>query len=355
MVDRLRQRRDTRRPGFSLVELLVVIGIIGILVALLLPAVQSARESARRTQCVNNLKQLGIALHNHADARQAFPPGAVSKSYPPAPNHPHSFYRWSALAHLLPYMENESLHDLLDLSLPLYMPGPGYPISEPNKPAIVRMLPEFLCPSDRAERIKEGMGPTNYAMCAGSGSGGGTPFDTDGLFYVNSSTTVAKVADGTSHTVAASESLLGSETPRNAAGAFAGITPQRNYKFVLSFFGTPDLTDATCDGAMNYNHAVTNGNDPRGFAWSSGEYRCALYNHYYSPNAEKCDCIASATTDPTPGPANPILYSAWGWRAARSEHPGGVNVLMADGSTQFVADDVDLALWRAMSTRRNAD
>jgi type II secretory pathway pseudopilin PulG len=338
-----------------LVELLVVIAIIGVLVALLLPAIQSARESARRTQCLNNLKQLGIALQNYASAKHELPPAAVSKSYPADPSHPHSFYRWSALAHLLPYMENQTVHDLLDLSLPLYLPGAGYPISEPNKVGVAKILREFLCPSDIGQRVKPETGPTNYAVCAGSGAGGGTPFDTDGVFFVNSKTTFAQIVDGTSHTVAASESLIGEDTTRDSTGGFSATSAERSYKFVLGFAGTPDLSDLKCNGSQNYNSAASNGNDPRGFAWCSGEYRCGMYNHYYPPNAPAYDCIASVTTDPTPPPDKPVLYSAYGWRTARSMHPGGVNAVLADGSANFINHDIALKLWQALSTRAAED
>jgi hypothetical protein len=87
------------------------------------------------------------------------------------------------------------------------------------------------------------MGPTNYVACAGSGAGGGTPFDTDGLFYVNSATNYARITDGSSNTVAMSESLLGEHTPRDSKGAFSSPNPERHYKFLLSFFGPPDLAD----------------------------------------------------------------------------------------------------------------
>src|SRR6187399_1230366 len=128
--------RPASLAAFTMVELLVVIAIIGLLVALLLPAIQSAREAARRTQCLNNLKQLGVATHNYVSAEKHFPPGAVSKSYPGDPGHPQTFYRWSSLAHLLPYLENQSVRDLLDTSVPLYMPGAGYPISDRNKSGV---------------------------------------------------------------------------------------------------------------------------------------------------------------------------------------------------------------------------
>jgi prepilin-type N-terminal cleavage/methylation domain-containing protein/prepilin-type processing-associated H-X9-DG protein len=339
--------------GFTLVELLVVIAIIGVLVALLLPAIQSSREAARRTQCLSNLKQLGVSLQNYASAEKHFPPGLVSKTYAPQPNYPQTFYRWSSLAHLLPYLENQSVHDLLDLSFPLYMPGAGYPIADRNKAGVAQVLQEFLCPSDLGQPVKTEWGPTNYVACAGSGAGGGTPFETDGIFYVNSATEFAKLGDGSSHTAAMSESLLGEDTQVDATSGFAGATPERNYKFTLGFAAVSDLTDARCNGAKNYNSTTGNGNDPRGFAWCSGEYRCALYNHYYTPNAANFDCITSVTVDPTLPPQK--LYSAYGWRAARSKHPGGVNTLFADGSVRFIDDSISPAIWKGLSTRNAGD
>lgn len=334
--------------GFTLIELLVVTAIVGVLIALLLPAIQSARESARRSQCLNNLKQLGLALSHHEASLKHFPAGMISKRYDADPNHPKNFYRWSALAQLLPYMEQSALLELLDLSVPMYMPGAGYPIAEQNKVGISQVIPGLLCPSDEGEPVKEGMGPTNYAVCAGSGSGGGNPFDADGTLYANSATRFSDITDGASRTIVFSESLLGYDTPRDN-GAFHSYSPERSYKFVLSFFGAPELSEFKCEGSENYNATGATGNDPRGFAWCSGEYRAAMYNHYYPPNAQAYDCVTSVTMDPSPD--KDILYAAFGWRSARSLHPDSVNAARADGSVQIYADDVDPAVWRALSTR----
>ena len=351
-IDPVGGSRRAVRGAFTLVELLVVIAIIGMLIALLLPAVQNARESARRVQCLNKLKQIGVALHNYESAARRLPPAAVSRMYPADPTHPYTFYRWSALASLLPYMERANLHKLLTLSLPLYMPGPGYPVSQPNQFGVSQSISDFLCPSDAVERAVAQFGPANYAVCAGSGAGGGTPFNTDGTFYVNSATKLADIKDGTSHTVAASESLLGADTPFDPNTGFSSASPNRSYKFVLSFSSTPNLTDAKCDATQNYNSIASSGNDPRGFAWCSGEYRCTTYNHYYPPNAATCDCITSVTIDPTPPPAKPLLYSAYGWRqravrrrqrSFRRRH-GRSDGLAGDFNAQFGRSESCLAL-----------
>jgi prepilin-type N-terminal cleavage/methylation domain-containing protein/prepilin-type processing-associated H-X9-DG protein len=319
--------------AFTLVELLVVIGIIGILTALILPAVQSARESGRRTQCLNNIRQMGIALHSYTAARGRMPAGSISKPYPAEPSHPHNFYRWSALAQLLPYLEEGNAYERIDLSLPLY--GPSLGVMPQNQAAVKQPIPIFLCPSDHGQPVSQDFAPTNYAVCAGSGVGGGTPFDTDGLFYINSATPTAGIRDGTSKTIAVAESLLGGE---RISGVPAGqIDAERNYAFT---FATP-LTESACSSSTIYNFT-----DPRGFSWANGEYRCALYNHHLPPNSPTLDCMAAVNVGDLS-----VRYSAYGWRAARSYHPGQVNVLFADGSVRPVAETIDLDVWRAMSTR----
>ncbi len=320
-------RTHARQAGFSLIELLVVIGIIGVLVALLIPAVQSSRAAASRTSCANNLRQLGVAAHNHESARGYFPSGSVAMPFPADPQHAWTFYRWSALAELTPYLENTAVYNALDLTVPLY--GSNFAVRPENAEAVKVFVPEFICPADEPRRLAEDFAPTSYAACTGTGAGGGSPRDTDGVFFINSQTRVGQISDGTCKTALFSESNLGDPRPNNH-------DPQTEYKF--SFLAP--VSDALCNGTVQWNVS-----DPRGFSWANGEYRCALYNHHMTPNSRTPDCIGVQI-----GGTVQTRYTPYGWRAARSRHAGGVNVLMADSSLQFVADEIDVELWRALST-----
>jgi prepilin-type N-terminal cleavage/methylation domain-containing protein len=323
--------------GFTLIELLVVIAIIGVLVALLLPAVQASRETARRGDCLNRLRQITVAMHNHESARGHLPSGSVSQPDPTDPNAPHSFYRWSALAQALPYVEGASAYARLDLTQPLYRAD--FQTSPANREAIRTILPQFLCPSDRQVRVSPSFGPTNYALCAGTGAGGGTPFDADGLFYINSAMRLADVTDGTSHTILAAEGVLGESPPPLTNRATANPQLVYGYAFALP------LTVAACEAT-----ALWNLSDPPSFAWANGEFRSAMYNHWTTPNARQFDCMNADTMGPPE-----TLYAAYGWRTARSNHVDGVNAALADGSCRFVVDAVDLAVWQAIATRAGED
>ncbi|MEN0110441.1 MAG: DUF1559 domain-containing protein, partial [Planctomycetota bacterium] len=266
--------------------------------------------------------------------KRAFPAGAESRENPDAPTAPHTFYRWSALAAVTPYLERSDELAQLDLTRPMY--GVNFAVTPENVAGVAQVLPEFLCPSDSEAPVAEGFGPTNYAVCGGVGLGepdndfdNGSPLQTDGLFGVNSSVRPAEVTDGLSRTALASESPLG--RPRDAEPH----DPQREYKLVLL-----PVSDAQCAAPAPWN--VT---DARGFAWASGEYRCALYNHRYAPNAAEPDCLAAVIGGPPS-----VIFTAFGWRAARSLHPGGVNVLRVGGGLRFVTDGVAEPVWRALAT-----
>jgi len=335
-----------RRPGFTLIELLVVIAIIAILIGLLLPAVQKVREAAARLKCQNNLKQLGLALHNYESARGFLPPAMVPHLDPAYPTTPAYFFSWGVLAQLTPYLEQTAVYNSMDLTKPLYLgTSPNYYVPAPNDFAVGTKVTLFLCPSDKNETASGGygiaaFGATNYAACTGSGLNGGSPYDADGLFYANSRVRITQVTDGASNTVAFSESTLG-EGSESSTTPYGGADAQTAYGFLYS----GSLTDAGCATPQSWNLS-----NRRGFQWVSGEYRCSSFNNYYPPNAPQHDCFSYIPSGPPER-----LYTALGWRAARSRHQQGVNVAMGDGSVRFVSNNVPVGTWRALSTRSTGE
>ena len=174
--------------------------------ALLIPAIQASRAAASRTSCANNLRQLGIAAHNHESALGYFPAGTVAKEYPAEPTAAWTFYRWSALAMLTPYLENTAAYDALDLSVPLY--ASTFDVHPKNREAVKIWVGEFLCPADELRYLSQ-LRPDQLCGLCRQWRNGGTPRDTDGVFSTNSQTRIGQITDGASKTALFSESTLG--------------------------------------------------------------------------------------------------------------------------------------------------
>ncbi len=338
-----------RKRAFTLVELLVVIAIIGILVGLLLPAVQQAREAARRMQCSNNLKQLGLALHNYESAFKLFPMGGDSTSYSPQ-------------ARLLPFIEQANLQQLIDFRLRPYL-GSG-PNTVPN-PALASVFPAvistFLCPSDPGPQQYSAtlagnpyqFGAINYMMSNGSGSE--TFYDdryrTDGFVFLNSRVGFRDVIDGTSNTVAMSETIRGDGQDVTLP---AGITPTFPYRKMLNGSSGispsgPSTGGYTGSGAGWPSGTVRNpdlqpvvaghtdwragGNGTgRGFSWVRSLTANVTTNGFNTPNSKIPD----------------ISFHGSGYYGPRSMHTGGANVVLGDGSVRFLSNSIDMHLHRAI-------
>jgi prepilin-type N-terminal cleavage/methylation domain-containing protein/prepilin-type processing-associated H-X9-DG protein len=335
------------RNGFTLMELLVVIAILAILISLLLPAVQKVREAAARVQCANNLKQIGLALHDFESVQRRYPPSIrASVSTALAPPY---FDSWSPLVMLLPYLEQPGLYSELDLTKPMFIDF--FQVASDNITPLSQVVPLFLCPSDLAIPVSGGygvplFGPTNYAACTGSGLRGssglpywGSPWYADGMFRAQTYGRFAEITDGLSNTAAFSESLLG-----QGDAPSGGPTPPGPISRVYHVVGT--LSPTSCSAtpsSWNYEQR-------RQYSWATGEIRCASYNHYFTPNSPQIDCVSTLPAAALQGQPN-ALYTAVGFKAARSTHPGGVNLLLADGSVHFVQNGIDPAIWTALSTR----
>jgi prepilin-type N-terminal cleavage/methylation domain-containing protein/prepilin-type processing-associated H-X9-DG protein len=304
--------RYERRAGFTLIELLVVIAIIGVLIALLLPAVQAAREAARRSQCTSNLMQLGIALQNYESAHEMLPPGVVNPKGPIA-NVPKG-YHFSWLTQILPYLEHRNAHSRLN-----YAAGAYHPSNDTIRGSVIRV---FLCPSDpgnspsgpapaRVAGFVGGTGPpagpprlaqSNYAGCYHDVE---APIDVNntGVLYLNSSVRYEDIKDGTSSTIFVGEKIV-------------------------------DPTDL--GWASGTRSTLRNADKPPLGVW----VRAAL-----GPGSP----AATGTGDPeeSQGP-NPV-------GGFSSYHPGGANFAFGDGSVRFLKSSMDPAIFRLLGNRADGE
>ena len=334
-------RNNPSLRAFTLIELLAVMAIIGVLIALLLPAVQQARESARRALCQNNLHQWGVALHNYADVHGTLPIGRECNFAVAGQGR-----CFSAYALLLPYVERGIAADMVNYSLNPDQSATGNPAPE-NATVLNLTLPVFLCPSDFGKKLQAESGVHNYPLCTGTTfplsprNGQGTPLT--GVFYENSSTRWRDIADGLSKTVCIGEQVLAKP---NGPTVWDGVTPTDGFVLTRGNNNVPPAPALT-----NYETQCTGAGlalqQTRGSRWLYGAPGHSMYNHHRPPNDQRADCRGglphSIRSDPY---WSDLSLSV----AAHSRHPGVVNTLLCDGSVQAASATIDLAVWQALAT-----
>ncbi len=328
------------RRAFTLVELLVVIAIIGILVALLLPAVQAAREAARRMSCSNNLKQLTLALHNYHDVHKGFPCLSQGTNSAPVPERDSNYGMLSGIVTMLPFLEQTPLYDqfkapqITPAVYPAWGPVPWYGW---NFLPHHEQVPTLLCPSDGGGRFRGGIeyswqGDTNYNFCVGDNANQGAAGANSprGVFGQYSFTRMGEIGDGTSNTLAMSEMIL----PTTANVPPANLASLRDGLYVEVPGGGTDFSNppSQCLAYLGPNKTILPSapviGDIRGTNWCWGGVTVSGFNTILPPNSIKCTNEGSE----------------WGWAQVMppdSRHPTGVNASLCDGSVRFITNTIE--------------
>lgn len=328
MLNHLNQR-TLRRPAFTLVELLIVIAIIGMLVALLLPAVQAAREAARRSSCQNNLKQFGLALHLYADANTVFPPGCTLAVGVPSKS-------WSVHARILPYVEETSLHSLIDFKQ-----------DYTTQPQVTQTpLPLFLCPSEQNTQPEvtatQTFQPSNYAVNFGTWFifNPNTQEVGAGPFAVNKRMRPGQITDGLSKTIGAAEVKAHQPILRDGQSPNTMNVP------------IPATTDQAVAYGGTYDPALCHSE------WVNGMYVQTGMSTAFPPNTQIMYAHDGTITD-VDFMSSRLGVSAtaisYGTVTARSFHPGIVQYILMDGSVQSAANDIQRDVWLALGTRAGGE
>ena len=297
----------SRRRGFTLIELLVVIAIIAILIALLLPAVQQAREAARRTQCKNNLKQIGLALHNYHDAHRCLPFGQGGTQV-----------KFSALSQLLPYLDQAPVYNQINFSLDVNDPA--------NDDARTLEIAMFRCPSDFDNTQPTAGGAVNYVHNKGTDILWQTP-TANGVLYRNSRVRLTDIKDGSSNTAAYSERML-------TDGSNGIVSPIADVFLATTNPNTPDEAVSLCE-AVDINNLANQFPIFMGAPWIDGKHG---YQHVNVPNSRSCGFFPTKASMPP-----------------SSRHEGGVHLLLGDGAVRFVSENIDRNTWRALGTRQGGE
>jgi len=366
--------------GFTLIELLVVIAIIAVLISLLLPAVQSAREAARRAQCVNNLKQIALAAHNYASSTDAFPLGISSnpQGSPGAPQYGSTWTSFSAQALMLPYLEQAPLYQAANFSW-----GPWVNNDTVNNAVIAA----FLCPSDpgaqggawntaHTNSYNASYGTTTTGLSTWGNNcntsnfiGCVLPDQSSGVFTYGIAYSFRDIVDGTSNTVAFAEKLCGQNGQNYYKSGTGPGQPYRGNMVAIpggapaganqvNAFTNPAAVIAalqTC--AQTFQAAATNTGvgaiqDYPGWRWAAGMSGMALFNTIQTPN----DTYGGCNYDTNGSPAYSTDWPNGGFSyGASSSHPGGVNVAFADGSVRFVKSSIARNVWWGLGTRNGGE
>jgi len=324
-------------PGFTLVELLVVIAIIGVLVALLLPAVQSAREASRRSDCINKLHQLGIALHNYEGAKKRLPPGIVGydphKNNIPSygPSDPVDVPEAPFVAFVLPYLEEANLYAAYDFTRDVQKQ-----YNDPNNQVVGKLMPSFQCPSDERQDASACSGAVNE--------------DWKGNYGINWGAYIAlcqRPKPGPTAELGAADS----DCP--APPALFHVAPF-HIEFGAKFAQITDgLSNTLAMMEMVQTPAEGGGVcDRRSRIWCEkpGCYTLMTRNTPNSKNRDEGNCRNDLLDAPCNDLPNQATARVASHNASRSRHPSGVNILLCDSSAHFVNDNVDLEVWRALST-----
>ncbi|MBN1589601.1 MAG: DUF1559 domain-containing protein [Pirellulales bacterium] len=326
---------DRRPHGFTLVELLVVIAIIGILIAMLLPAVQAAREAARRMKCANNLHNLAIASLNYESSFHCFATARIRAGGSVAQQ-----CVWSTQARIIRFLEGNTVAQFIDFE--------RYPNPD-NSPARFETVSTFLCPSD-FNRLKDATwhphsswGKNNYKVCTGNEVGIWSSDmgveQANGVFVTNLFVSLNDVTDGTSKTAMISEAKLGDGDPNH-------IEIPGDWFRISTSNRTKDAVYQACMSVAPATGTSSQGSQS-GQNWVWGNYNTTRYNHVMGPNDKSC-VRASGTIDFSSGWS--AVNDNGGATTASSWHPDGVNLALVDGSVRFVSDRIDINIWWALGS-----